>query len=343
MRSELPFDSRASTVELSVVSPMFNEETNVQPFVRAVSDVLDPAGIDYEIILVDDGSRDGTWLAILEATKQSPRVRGLSLSRNFGHQGALLAGMCHARGRAVVTMDGDLQHPPALIPELVSAWRDGYKVVNTRRSDSTDTSWFKRASSRWFYRFFSRVSGVTMEAGASDFRLLDRMPLSALVNMGDADLFVRGIVSWLGFKTKTIPYQAQPRFSGVPKFTLKKMLRFSAGALLSFSAIPLKLGILIGFVTSGFAFLELCYIGFAYVSGRTVQGWASLMTVMSFMFGVLFILLGIVGTYLGKIYEIVKNRPRFVIGEAVGFERSAVDRGLVSQGSAQLRETVYRA
>src|SRR5690606_35096955 len=214
MRSELPFDSRASTVELSVVSPMFNEETNVQPFVRAVSDVLDPAGIDYEIILVDDGSRDGTWLAILEATKQSPRVRGLSLSRNFGHQGALLAGMCHARGRAVVTMDGDLQHPPALIPELVSAWRDGYKVVNTRRSDSTDTSWFKRASSRWFYRFFSRVSGVTMEAGASDFRLLDRMPLSALVNMGDADLFVRGIVSWLGFKTKTIPYQAQPRLSG---------------------------------------------------------------------------------------------------------------------------------
>jgi len=161
---------------------------------------------------------------------------------------------------------------------------------------------------------------VKMEAGASDFRLLDRAALSALTNMSDADLFIRGLVTWLGFRTKTIDYRAQNRHSGVPKFTLKKMLRFSSGAMLSFSVVPLRLGIGVGFVTSAFAFVELCYILYAYSQDRTVQGWASLMTVMSLMFGILFILLGIIGTYLGKIYEILKNRPRFVIGEQVGFQ-----------------------
>jgi dolichol-phosphate mannosyltransferase len=158
-----------------------------------------------------------------------------------------------------------------------------------------------------------------MEAGASDFRLLDRSALAALTNMGDADLFIRGIVSWLGFRSKTIDYRAASRHSGVPKFTLRKMLRFSSGAMLSFSVVPLRLGIGIGFITSAFAFVELCYILLAYFGERTVPGWASLMTVMSLMFGILFILLGIIGTYLGKIYEILKNRPRFVIGDQVGF------------------------
>lgn len=309
----------ASAPEVSVVAPMYNEETNIQPFVEAVARVLDAAGVDYEIVLVDDGSRDGTWQAIANAALGRPRVRGLSLSRNFGHQGALFAGLHHARGRAIVTMDGDLQHPPPVILELLEAWRAGYKVVNTRRADSVDTGWFKRITSRGFYWVFSRLSGVQMEAGASDFRLLDRTALEALTSMSDADLFIRGLVSWLGFRTKTLDYRAQSRHSGVPKFTLKKMLRFSSGAMLSFSVVPLRLGIGIGFLTSALAFVELCYILIAYAQERTVPGWASLMTVMSLMFGILFILLGIIGTYLGKIYEILKNRPRFVIGDRVGF------------------------
>ncbi|MFZ5897105.1 MAG: glycosyltransferase family 2 protein [Myxococcota bacterium] len=314
------------TVELSVVAPMYNEETNIVPFVEAVSAVLDAASIDYEIVLVDDGSRDGTWTAISRAANQRTRVRGLSLSRNFGHQGALFAGLSHAQGRAIVSMDGDLQHPPAMLPILLQAWREGYQVVNTRRSDSDDTTAFKRFTSRAFYWFFSRVSGVRMEAGASDFRLLDRSALSALLGMGDADLFIRGLVSWLGFRTKTVDYQAQRRHSGVPKFTLKKMLKFSSGAMLSFSVIPLRLGIGVGFVTSALAFIELCYIFVTYFRGHTVTGWASMMAVMSLMFGVLFILLGIIGAYLGKIYEILKNRPRFVIGDRVGFEGNDSDR-----------------
>ncbi|HEY3495422.1 MAG TPA: glycosyltransferase family 2 protein [Polyangiaceae bacterium] len=311
--------------ELSIVAPMFNERSNVAPFVDAVAAVLEPAGVSYEILLVDDGSRDGTWEEIGEVSQRRSALRGVSLSRNFGHQGALLAGLNHARGRAVVTMDGDLQHPPESVLELLSAWREGYKVVNTRRTDSEDTSLFKRLTSRSFYWVFSRLTGVAMDAGSSDFRLLDRDAVQALIRLGDADLFIRGLVSWLGFHTKTIPYRAARRHSGVPKFTLKKMIRLSTGAMISFSAFPLRLGIGIGFVTSALAFIELCYILYAYLRGHVVPGWASVMTVMSLMFGILFVLLGIVGTYIAKVYEILKRRPRFVVGARVGFEASEAE------------------
>jgi dolichol-phosphate mannosyltransferase len=318
-----------SAPDISIVSPLFNERTNVAALVAALDGVLGDNAIDYEIVLVDDGSSDGTFEAIAEISARDPRVRGIALARNFGHQGALLAGLNHARGRAVVTMDGDLQHPPALVPTLVAAWREGYKVVGTRRSDSDDTGFFKRAASRSFYWIFSRLTGVDMEPGASDFRLVDRSALSALTRMGDADLFLRGMVSWLGFKTKVVPYQAGRRHSGTPKFTLRRMARLSAGAMLSFSALPLRLGIGVGFVTSVLAFVELCYILYVYSRGEVVPGWASVMTVMSFMFGILFVLLGVIGTYLGKIYEILKKRPRYVVGERVGFgagELEGIDR-----------------
>jgi polyisoprenyl-phosphate glycosyltransferase len=311
--------------EISVVAPLFNERGNVEPLAAALAAALGAASIDYELVLVDDGSSDGTWDAIAEISARDPRVRGVALSRNFGHQGALLAGLNHARGRAVVTMDGDLQHPPDVVPLLVEAWRDGYKVVNTRRSDSADTSAFKRLTSRAFYRVFSGLSGIDMAPGLSDFRLVDRAALSALTRMGDADLFIRGIVSWLGFKTKVLPYQAGRRHSGTPKFTLGRMLRLSTGAMLSFSALPLRLGIGIGFVTSALAFVELLYILYVYSRGAVIPGWASVMTVMSFMFGILFVLLGVIGTYLGKIYEILKRRPRYVVGERTGFQADELE------------------
>ncbi len=315
--------------EISVVSPLYNERTNVAPLVEGLGAVFGAAAIDYELVLVDDGSSDGTWDAISEISARDPRVRGVALSRNFGHQGALLAGLNHARGRAVVTMDGDLQHPPAVVPTLVEAWRDGYKVVNTRRSDSDDTGTFKRLGSRAFYWIFSRLSGMDLEWGMSDFRLVDRSALAALTRMGDADLFIRGIVNWLGYKTKVVPYQAGRRHSGRPKYTFGRMFRLSTGAMLSFSALPLRLGIGVGFVTSVLAFLELCYILYVYWRGEVVPGWASVMTVMSFMFGILFVLLGVIGTYLGKIYEILKRRPRYVVGERIGFgvdELEGIDR-----------------
>jgi glycosyltransferase involved in cell wall biosynthesis len=301
--------------ELSVVSPMYNEQGNVTALVDAIEAAVAPLGLPFEVVLVDDGSTDQTWLRIQEQATARAHVRGVRLSRNFGHQHALLAGLYDARGRAVVSLDGDLQHPPALIPEMLAAWRSGYKVVATQRVDGGETSWLKAASSRWFYRVFSQLTGVGMAAGNSDFRLLDASAIAALRQMGDADLFVRGMVSWLGLPTATLPYRVGPRHSGVSKYTLGRMLRFASGALLSFSLLPLRLGIWLGFLTSAFAACELVYIVYQYAQGRTVTGWASVMTFMALMFGILFVLLGVVGTYVGKIYEILKNRPRFLVGE----------------------------
>ena len=303
------------TPELSIVAPMYNEEGNIAAFVSAVEAAVRSLGVPFEIILVDDGSSDGTWRQIVEQSELHPQLRGARLARNFGHQGALMAGLSEARGRAVVSMDGDLQHPPELIPELVARWREGYKVVATERADAEDTSLFKRTTSRWFYGVFSKLTGVAMAPGNSDFRLLDSSAVQALTAMNDVDLFIRGSVTWLGFRTFTLPYRANRRFSGTTKYSLKKMLRFAFGAILSFSLAPLKLGIWIGFLTSGFATLELAYILVQYFRGQTVTGWASMMAFMSLMFGILFVLLGVIGTYLGKIFEVLKNRPRFLIGE----------------------------
>ena len=305
----------APTPELSVVAPMYNEEGNIAAFVDAVEKVLRKLGVPFEIILVDDGSSDGTWSQIVAQSKLHPALRGARLARNFGHQGALMAGLSEARGSAVVSMDGDLQHPPELIPELFARWREGYKVVTTERADAEDTSLFKRTTSRWFYGVFSKLTGVSMAPGNSDFRLLDASAVRALCEMNDVDLFIRGSVTWLGFRSVTLPYRANKRFSGTTKYSLKKMLRFASGAILSFSLAPLKLGIWIGFFTSGLAVLELSYILIQYFRGRTITGWASMMGFMSLMFGILFVLLGIIGTYLGKIFEVLKNRPRFLIGE----------------------------
>ncbi|HWZ87706.1 MAG TPA: glycosyltransferase family 2 protein [Polyangiaceae bacterium] len=301
--------------ELSVVAPMYNEEGNILAFVAAVEKVIRSIGVPFEIILVDDGSSDGTWAQIVEQSKHFPALRGARLARNFGHQGALMAGLSEARGRAIVSMDGDLQHPPELIPELFARWREGYKVVATERADAEDTSLFKRATSRWFYAVFSKLTGVSMAPGNSDFRLLDASAVKALCEMRDADLFIRGSVTWLGFRSITLPYRANKRFSGTTKYSLKKMLRFASGAILSFSLVPLRFGIWIGFLTSGLAVVELGYILYAYFSGKTVTGWSSMMAFMSLMFGILFVLLGVIGTYLGKIFEVLKNRPRFLIGE----------------------------
>jgi glycosyltransferase involved in cell wall biosynthesis len=305
----------SQSLELSVVAPMYNEEGNVAAFVAAVEQAVQAIGVPFEIILVDDGSSDGTWTQILAQSKSAPRLRGARLARNFGHQAALLAGLSEARGKAVVSMDGDLQHPPELIPELHARWREGYKVVNTQRADAEDTSFFKRLTSRWFYGIFSKLTGVAMAPGNSDFRLLDASAVHALIGMNDVDLFVRGSVTWLGFRSVTLPYRANKRLNGTTKYTLRKMLRFASGAILSFSLLPLRIGIWIGFFTSGVAVLELGYILVQYFRGKTITGWASMMAFMSLMFGILFVLLGVLGTYLGKIFETLKNRPKFLIGE----------------------------
>ncbi len=276
-------------------------------------------GVPYEVILVDDGSSDATWSLVKEAVAKDDRLKGLSLSRNFGHENAMFAGLYHSSGEAVVTIDGDLQHPPSLVPELFKAWREGSKIVETTRLENEDASIVRRTTSRLFYGAFSFLSGLPMAHGTSDFRLVDRQVVETILQMGDAELFLRGITHWVGLQKATIPYRAVRRHSGVTNYSLLKMLRLAANSLFSFSTIPLQLGIWLGLVTSALAFLELIYILVTYFRGDTVPGWASTLTVISFMFGILFILIGIIGGYVGSLIETLKNRPRFIVQDRTGF------------------------
>ena len=305
---------------LSVVVPLFNEEGNAEPLVAALHEVLATLDTPYEIVLVNDGSRDRTWPIILSLSAKDGRVRGISLSRNFGHQNAIFAGLHLSSGEAIITMDGDLQHPPAKIPELFELWRKGFRVVETRRMESEDVSAFKAMTSRLFYRVFSFLSGMPMSEGTSDFRLVDRSVAKAMMEMRDAELFLRGMTHWVGFNKTTVSYQAGTRHSGKTKYSLTRMLRFAGASLLSFSVVPLKLGIWLGLITSFLAFAEMVYILVRYLQGNAVPGWASILTVISFMFGILFILVGIIGVYLGNIFQTLKNRPRFLVEATAGFE-----------------------
>lgn len=304
-----------SDILISIIIPVFNEEGNIRRLTEKLELVLKPLEYEYEVIFVDDGSRDRTWENILKAGREFQRIKGYRFSRNFGHQKALLAGMKMACGDVVITMDGDLQHPPELVPELISKWETGSKIVNTRRVDSDSTSFFKRMTSEYFYRVFSFLAGFEISKGTSDFRLMDRESLNALLTFGDDELFVRGAVQWLGFSAALVPFSVGERYSGRSKYNIFKMLRFAATGITSFSNKPLRLGIWIGVLTSILAFCELGYIVFRFFSGNTVPGWASTLGFVSLLFGLLFIMLGVIGMYIGNIHSMLQGRPMFIISE----------------------------
>ncbi|MBI4774401.1 MAG: glycosyltransferase family 2 protein [Deltaproteobacteria bacterium] len=300
---------------LSVVIPVYNEEENVPELGRQVTDALKSLDVRYEILFVDDGSNDGTWKAICDASSRHDGIEGIRLSRNFGHQHALLAGLSHARGEAVISMDGDLQHPPRIIPALFEKWEEGFDIVNTVRTDDAETGGFKKMTSTCFYRLFSSMTDVKLAPGSSDFRLIDARVLEVLFGFRDTDIFLRGAVQWVGFNCATVPYTADRRFTGETKYPLKKMLKFALGAVISFSNKPLRMGIWLGAATSVMAAGELVYILIRYAQGATLPGWASTMGIISFLFGVLFIILGIIGLYISRIHKILQGRPRFIVAE----------------------------
>lgn len=302
-------------VVLSIVIPVYNEQNNIQHMVQRVLEATLALNLMMEIILVDDGSSDESWHIINQVCDQYDNVAGLKLSRNFGHQHALAAGLENAKGKAVISMDGDLQHPPELIPDMVDAWRRGNKIVNTQRMDKQVFSFFKRTSSRLFYSLFSKLSEVKLKPGSSDFRLIDRDVLATILSFGDADLFWRGAVQWVGYPNTTIPFVAEERYSGESKYTFKKMVKFASSAIVSFSTLPLKVGIWLGLVTSVLAFMELIYVVIAYQTGSTVPGWASAVGIMSLLFGIMFLCIGVMGIYLARIYAVLQRRPRFIIEE----------------------------
>lgn len=311
-------NSLASPV-LSVVVPVFNEQGNLDRLYDELEVQLDALDMAWEILFVDDGSSDQTWGVIETIHRSDERVKGLRLSRNFGHQYALFAGLHHARGRAVITMDGDLQHPPELIPKLVEKWSEGAKVVNTRRQDPEDFSLIKKTSSRLYYRLFSWLSGVPLEPGMADFRLLDRKVVNDILRIREEGLFLRGLVLWVGYPAVTVPFKCRNRHSGRTKYTLKKMLRFGWHGVSSFSIVPLRLAVLTGFFTSGISFAGILYAIYSkLIEGEAVPGWASTVAIISFLFGILFILLGVLGEYIGRILLEVRHRPRYLVSETAG-------------------------
>src|SRR3954470_6496120 len=234
---------------LSVVAPMYEEEATVEPFLARVRAALE--GVPFEVVLVDDGSKDGTAAAMAAAAAENPRVKVVALSRNFGHQPALTAGLDHARGDAVVMIDGDLQDPPELIPAMLARWRQGVDVVYAVRQQRLGETAFKRTTARWFYKSFRRLTGLGLEVDSGDFRLMDRRALDALLAMPERNRFLRGMTVWIGFTQTAVPFVRQERHAGTTKYPLRKMLRFSFDAITSFSSAPLQWATFLGFLFSG--------------------------------------------------------------------------------------------
>jgi len=315
--------------QLSIVIPAYNEEGNVYKLYSELRKILPSLNMSWEIIFSDDGSTDRTWEEIVSLNKSEQNVKGIRLSRNFGHQYALFAGLSQAEGEIVITMDADLQHSPGVIPKLIEEWRKGNKIVNTIRLDSERTSLFKKVSSKLFYKIFSFLSGVKIESGMADFRLLDRQVVDTILKFREESLFLRGLFQWVGFPSSQIHYKCQERFSGISKYTLKKMIKFGSEGITSFSVIPLRISIFIGIVTSLIAFGEIIYAVLVRIFTDTaVPGWTSVIAVLSFLFGILFILLGVIGEYIGRVLIEVKQRPRFVISESLGIQNTNKDSSL---------------
>ncbi|MEE9429472.1 MAG: glycosyltransferase family 2 protein [Melioribacteraceae bacterium] len=306
-------------ITYSVIVPSYFEQDNLEKLIEELVPILESKNATFEIILVDDGSTDKTWEKIQALNKKDGRVKGLQFSKNFGHQYALLAGFNFAKGKAIITMDADLQHPPKFVNNLINEWEKGFKIVNTIRIDSAKISWIKKLTSKLFYKIFSFLSGVDINPGMADFRLLDRQVVNELLEFGESGLFLRGLIGWLGYPHVNIEYKAAERFAGTTKYTFGKMIKFALDGISSFSLVPLRLGIILGILTSLFAFIELIYVVSVRIFTEVaIPGWASGLGVVSFLFGVLFIIIGVLGEYIGYILVETKRRPRFIINEKIG-------------------------
>ncbi|MEW5877061.1 MAG: glycosyltransferase family 2 protein [Acidobacteriota bacterium] len=307
------------SVELSVVVPVFNEEENLPELYRRLTAVLGTAASSWEILFVDDGSRDRSWEIIRGLAENDPRVRGLRFSRNFGHQMAFAAGLDHARGQAVVIMDADLQDPPELIPQLLAKHREGYEVVYAVRTARHGETFFKRLTAKLFYRLLARITSVHIPLDTGDFRLMGRRAVEAFRRLPERHRFTRGLVAWLGFPQTGVPYERAPRHAGTTKYPLRKMLRLALDAITSFSHVPLQLATWLGFIVSGFAFFYILVVIALKFAGISWPGYTSIMAAILFLGGVQLVMVGLLGEYVGRIYDEVKHRPLYLVAEEAGF------------------------
>ncbi|MCZ7555514.1 MAG: glycosyltransferase family 2 protein [Bacteroidia bacterium] len=311
----------STTRQLSVIIPVRNEEGNVKPLCEGLLAVLSDITAEYEIIFIDDGSTDGTFAGVKEFSTRDARITGISLSRNFGHQIALLAGMRRSRGEIVISMDGDLQHPPEVIPTLLQKHLEGFDIVNTRRIDASDTGYVKKLTSRWFYHVLNFLGEVQVQPGSADFRLMSRRAVEAFLAIPERDRFTRGLVSWMGFPQAVVEYTARPRLSGRTKYSPAAMLRFALSGITSFSSRPLHLSFYLGIMISLAGLLYAVYAVVMFFAGRTITGWASILVSVLIIGGVILVSLGIIGEYIARIFHEVKSRPLYFIKDETGEQK----------------------
>lgn len=303
--------------KIDIVVPCYNESENIRPLYQAIKDVFtkELPAYDFNLLLVNDGSKDTSLLVLQQLAKEDERVKYLSFSRNFGHQLAVKAGLDHAFAPAVISMDADLQHPPTLIPTLVRKWEEGAQVVATLRTYPEEISKKKRKSSQQFYKLLNLLSDIEIKEGSADFRLLDQAVVEVIRHMRENEPFLRGMVPWVGFTQVYVPYTAQARYAGETKYTIKKMFQLALSGVTSFSVKPLYFAVFLGFFFSLLSVLYVPYVIYSFLNGSEISGWASLIMTIVFFGGLQLIILGIIGVYIGKIFTQTKERPAYIIQE----------------------------
>lgn len=305
------------SVTFSIVAPIYNELENIPELYRRVVQVMAELGEAWELVLVDDGSQDGSTECIRELAQKDHHIRPVIFARNFGHQIAVTAGWDYARGEAVVIMDADLQDPPEVIPELVARWREGYEVVYAVRAEREGETWFKKVTAAMFYRIVYRITDVKIPLDTGDFRLIDRKALEVLKAMREHHRFPRGMAAWVGFRQIGVPYKRAARFSGVTKYPFKKMIALALNAITGFSYFPLQLATYFGFLAAGLAIIAIPLVIILRMAGTgAFLGQATTLIAVLFLGGVQLISLGLIGEYIGRIYDEVKGRPLYIVREA---------------------------
>ncbi len=305
--------------EISIIIPVLNEEKSLQELYKKLIFVLEKKmGITYEIIFIEDGGHDKSWEIIESFHAENERIKGIRFSRRFGHQYALKAGLDYAKGKVIVSMDADLQHPPEVIYDLYQKWKEGYQIVKAVRKDTKGASKLKKMTSKLFYHILNFLSDIQIEPGSSDFRLLDRQVANELKKLNERQLFYRGLVQWVGFKHYSLLYIADERFSGPTKYPFLKMMSFALDGIMSFSTKPLRIAIVLGCIVSLFAFFNIIYALFVhFIYQRTVPGWTSILISVLLLGGIQLITIGIIGEYIGKLYIENKKRQNYIIRETV--------------------------
>jgi len=305
----------------SVVVPLYNEELVINETYRILKEVMDSTGEQYEIILVNDGSYDRTLEITKQICKEDKSVKLVSFSRNFGHQIAITAGIEHASGQAIIVIDADLQDPPEIILEMIKKWKEGFDVIYGQRLERQGESFFKKTTAKIYYRVLKYMSDVDMPVDAGDFRLIDRKVCDALNKLPERNRYVRGLISWLGFRQTSIKFVRKERFAGETKYSLKKMMKFAFDGITSFSHKPLKISTYLGFFISLSGFIHLAvYMYRTLFTDGMMPGWVIFTAIVLIINGIILLMIGILGEYIGRIYDETKGRPLYILNEKIGFE-----------------------